>query len=142
MQVLRSVYTTTSCSGIKTVLSCLTLAGRVLAGNAGSALLLLPKEASDRRLDALLLGRFVERVLAAVTAAGVTALAVQQACQTVAPNSNLLEGLNQIARVLLLKRLHCDKHKAVLPSNVSDVFMTSGVPGLSVQAHGAWSRGR
>lgn len=60
----------------------LTLAGGVLAGNAGSTLLLLSKEASDGGLDALLLGCFVEGVLAAVTTAGVTTLAVLQANQT------------------------------------------------------------
>lgn len=60
-----------------------TLARRVLAGDAGSTLLLLAKEASNRGLDALLLGCLVERVLAAVAAAGVAALAVLQAGQTV-----------------------------------------------------------
>lgn len=60
----------------------LTLARRVLAGDAGSSLLLLAKEASNGGLDALLLGRLVERVLAAVAAAGVAALAVLQAGQT------------------------------------------------------------
>lgn len=38
---------------------CLTLAGGVLPWDAGSALLLFTKEASDGRLDALLLGCFV-----------------------------------------------------------------------------------
>lgn len=60
----------------------LTLARQVLAGDASSSLLFLAKEASDGGLDALLLGRLVERVLAAVAAAGVTALAVLQAGQT------------------------------------------------------------
>lgn len=58
------------------------MAGRVLARNAGSTLLFLPKEAPDGRLDALLLGRFVEGVLAAVATAGVTTLAVLQASKT------------------------------------------------------------
>lgn len=58
-----------------------TLAGGILPGNAGSALLLLPKQASNGGLDALLLGRFVEGVLAAIAAAGVAALAVQQTPQ-------------------------------------------------------------
>lgn len=61
----------------------LTLTGRVFPRNAGSALLLLPKETSDGRLDALFLGCFVEGVLAAVAAAGVAALAILQAGQTV-----------------------------------------------------------
>lgn len=60
----------------------LTLALRVLAGDASPSFLLLAKEASDGGLDALLLGRLVERVLAAVAAAGVAALAVLQAGQT------------------------------------------------------------
>lgn len=64
------------------------MAGGVLAGNAGSALLFLPKETSDGRLDALLLGCLVEGVLAAVTAAGVTALAVLQARQTIHPKGD------------------------------------------------------
>lgn len=55
------------------------MARRVLPGNAGSALLLFAKEASNGRLDALLLGCFVEGVLAAVAAAGVAALAILQA---------------------------------------------------------------
>lgn len=61
----------------------LTLTGRVFSRNAGSAFLFLPKEASDGRLDALFLGCFVEGVLAAVAAAGVAALTVLQAGQTV-----------------------------------------------------------
>lgn len=61
----------------------LTLTGRLFARNAASAFLLLPKEASDGRLDALFLGCFVEGVLAAVAAAGVAALAVLQAGQPV-----------------------------------------------------------
>lgn len=61
----------------------LTLTGRLFAGNAGSAFLFLPKEASDGRLDALFLGCFVEGVLAAVAAAGVAALTVLQAGHTV-----------------------------------------------------------
>lgn len=59
------------------------MAGRLLPRNAASALLLLPKQASDGRLDALLLGCLVEGVLAAVAAAGVAALAVLQAGQAV-----------------------------------------------------------
>lgn len=64
---------------------CLTLAGGVLARNAGSSLLLLPKEASNGRLDTLLLGCFVEGVLAAVTTAGVTTLTILKASKTVGP---------------------------------------------------------
>lgn len=64
---------------------CLTLAGGVLARNAGSSLLLLPKEASNGRLDTLLLGGFVEGVLAAVTTAGVTTLTILKASKTVGP---------------------------------------------------------
>ena len=66
------------CSVNKSLVSpeCLTLAGGILPRNAGSALLLLSKEASNGRLDTLLLGCFVERVLAAVAAAGVTTLTV------------------------------------------------------------------
>lgn len=60
----------------------LTLAGRVLARDAGSSLLLLAKEASNGGLDALLLGRLVERVLAAVAAAGVTPLSILESRQT------------------------------------------------------------
>lgn len=71
----------TSCSG-KNPTVYLTLAGGVLARNAGSALLLLSKEASNGRLDTLLLSCFVEGVLAAVTTTGVTTLAILQASQT------------------------------------------------------------
>lgn len=60
----------------------LTLAGRVLARDAGSSLLLLAKEASNGGFDALLLGRLVERVLAAVAAAGVTPLSILESRQT------------------------------------------------------------
>lgn len=59
-----------------------TLAGALLAGGAGGAgpaLLLLAEEAADGGLDALLLGGLVERVLAAVAAAGVAVLAVLEA---------------------------------------------------------------
>ncbi len=69
----------------KTCAECLTLAGGVLAGNAGSALLLFPKEASNGRFDTLLLGRFVKGVPAAVTTAGVAALTILQASQTAGP---------------------------------------------------------
>lgn len=78
----------------------LTLAGGVLAGNAGSALLLLPKEASDGRLDTLLLGCFVEGVLAAVTTAGVTPLAILQASQTVGAKGELLDGEGMEGRMV------------------------------------------
>lgn len=61
----------------------LTWTGGVFPRNAASALLFLPKEASDGRLDALFLGCLVEGVLAAVAAAGVAALAVLQAGQPV-----------------------------------------------------------
>lgn len=76
-----NIYINKCCSGIKT----LTLAWGVLAGNARSAFLLLPKETSDGRLDTFLLGCFVKGVLAAVTTAGVTTLAVLQASQTEGP---------------------------------------------------------
>lgn len=62
------------------------MAGGVLARNAGSALVFLPKQTSNGGLDALLLGCLVERVLAAVTAAGVTALTVLQPAQTAQPH--------------------------------------------------------
>lgn len=71
-----------SCHGLFTSVN-LTLTGRLFAGNAGSAFLFLPKQASDGRLDALFLGCFVEGVLAAAAAAGVAALTVLQAGQTV-----------------------------------------------------------
>lgn len=58
------------------------MAWHILAGKAGPALFLLPKQASNGRLDALLLGGLVEGVLAAVAAAGVAALTVLQAAQT------------------------------------------------------------
>ena len=56
----------------------LTLAARGLLApwGAWSTLLLLAEEAPDGGLDALLLGCLVQRVLTAVTAAGVTTLAV------------------------------------------------------------------
>lgn len=57
---------------------CLTLARGVLPRNARSALLLLSKEASNRRLDTFLLRCFVEGVLATVATAGVATLAVLQ----------------------------------------------------------------
>lgn len=67
------------------------MAGGVLARNAGSALLLLPKEASNGRLDALLLGCFVEGVLAAVAAAGVATLTVLQTSQAAGVKVRRLE---------------------------------------------------
>ena len=53
----------------------------ILAGVAGTALFFLAKQAADGRLDALLLGRFVQRVLATVAAAGVAHGAVLRACR-------------------------------------------------------------
>lgn len=44
-----------------------------------ASFLFFSKQASNRRFDALSLGAFVQRVLAAVTAAGVTGLVLQRA---------------------------------------------------------------
>lgn len=53
-----------------------TLSQRLLADVPRAHLFLLAKQAADGGLDALLLGGFVERVLATVTAAGVAHRAV------------------------------------------------------------------
>lgn len=53
---------------------------RLPAREPRAPLLLLAEQAADGRLDALLLGGFVERVLAAVAAAGVAHGAVLRAC--------------------------------------------------------------
>lgn len=57
-----------------------TLSQRLLAAKPRAALFFLAKQAADGGLDALLLGGFVQRVLAAVTAAGVAHRAVLGAC--------------------------------------------------------------
>lgn len=61
----------------------LTLTGRLLPGNARSAFFLLSKKTSYGRLDTLLLGGFVEGVLATAATAGVTTLAILKTNQSV-----------------------------------------------------------
>lgn len=112
------------------------MTGRLFARNAGSAFLLLPKEASDGRLDALFLGCFVEGVLAAVAAAGVAALTVLQAGQTVHQ-----QGDTSVRRRNMHNKNGVDEEQSP-PSQVSDVFLAGGVAGLPVQPHGAWRGGR
>lgn len=60
------------------------MAVRVFSWKTQPSFLLFAEEAADGRLDAFLLRRFVERVLAAVTAAGVTSLTVLQCRNTAA----------------------------------------------------------
>lgn len=62
---------------------------RLPAREPGAALLFLAEQAADGRLDALLLGGFVERVLAAVAAAGVAHGAVLRACRASGTENNL-----------------------------------------------------
>lgn len=102
------------------------MAGRLFARKAGSALFLLPKEASNGRLDALLLGCLVEGVLAAVAAAGVAPLTILQVGQTVRDiKKNLSEEMkgNQRREKTILSR-----NVQISPSNVSDVLMACGMP--------------
>ena len=66
-----------------------TLSQRFLAKGSRSALLFLAEQAADRGLDALLLGGFVQRVLAAVATAGVARGAVLRACRALGTENDL-----------------------------------------------------
>lgn len=70
-----------------------TLTGRVFSRKTRPAFLFFAEEAADGRLDAFLLRRFVEGVLTAVAAAGVTALTVLH-CRNTAVGKEKTERLH------------------------------------------------